>query len=270
MLRGLAEILRPTQPSASVREFRVDDLAREAGVSVRNVRVYQDRGLLPPPRREGRTAWYSEAHLQRLALIGRMLDRGYTFATIGELLTAASYGMRVEEVLVRDTLDVPPRSPEAATVLDRDDVAELLGHEDLDRHLEAALAEGLLVPRGKDRYAVINPRLVDAARLMRDAGVTGERMVEQAQRVRRDLDLIAARFVRMIAEPYLTVTPADLDADAVARIAELVDRAGTTLSDVVTGLLAESMQNAVESTVGQLANRLQPSDSLATTQGSTE
>jgi len=270
VLRGLAEILRPTQPAASVREYRIDDLAREAGVSVRNVRVYQDRGLLPPPRREGRTGWYSEAHLQRLALIGRMLDRGYTFATIGELLTAASYGMRVEEVLGRDNLDVPPRSAEAVTVLDRDDLAELLGHDDLDRHLDAALADGLLVPRGKDCYAVINPRLVDAARLMRDAGVAGERMIEQAQRVRRDLDAIAGRFVRMVAEPYLTVTPTDLDADAVARIAVLVDRAGTTLSDVVTGLLAESMQNAVNSTVGQLAARLQPSDSLATTQGRPE
>ncbi|MGZ6833811.1 MAG: MerR family transcriptional regulator, partial [Mycobacteriaceae bacterium] len=66
-------------------EYRIDDLARLAGTTVRNVRVYQDRGLLPGPRKQGRTGWYSESHLARLKLIGRLLDRGYTFATIGEL-----------------------------------------------------------------------------------------------------------------------------------------------------------------------------------------
>ena len=46
-------------------EYRIDDLARAAGTSVRNVRYYQDGGMLPPPRRQGRVALYSEAHLAR-------------------------------------------------------------------------------------------------------------------------------------------------------------------------------------------------------------
>ena len=45
-------------------EYRIDDLAREAGTTVRNVRVYQDRGLLPPPRREGRAGIYSDVLVQ--------------------------------------------------------------------------------------------------------------------------------------------------------------------------------------------------------------
>ena len=51
-------------------EYRIDDLAREAGTTVRNVRVYQDRGLLPPPRREGRAGIYTDVHLGRLRLSG--------------------------------------------------------------------------------------------------------------------------------------------------------------------------------------------------------
>ena len=86
----------------SMKEYRIDDLAQEARVSVRNVRVYQDRGLLPPPRKVGRAGWYNEEHLIRLNLIGRMLDRGYTFATISELLTAAQYGLHVKDVLETD------------------------------------------------------------------------------------------------------------------------------------------------------------------------
>ena len=91
-----------------VTEYRIDDLAREAGVSVRNVRVYQDRGLLPPPRKVGRTGWYDESHLARLQMISRMLDRGYTFVTISELLTAAQYGLRVEDVLGTEDPDGEP------------------------------------------------------------------------------------------------------------------------------------------------------------------
>ncbi len=42
-------------------EYRVDDLAQAAGMTVRNVRAYQERGLLPPPLRRGRTSWYDDA-----------------------------------------------------------------------------------------------------------------------------------------------------------------------------------------------------------------
>src|SRR5438309_572599 len=42
-------------------EYRIDELAREAGTTVRNVRAYQDRGLLPPPRRSGRVGLYTDA-----------------------------------------------------------------------------------------------------------------------------------------------------------------------------------------------------------------
>jgi DNA-binding transcriptional MerR regulator len=82
-----------------VAEYRIDDLARAAGTTVRNVRVYQDRGLLPPPRREGRTGIYGEAHLARLRLIGQLLERGYTFAHIGEFLEAWQRGRNLTDLL---------------------------------------------------------------------------------------------------------------------------------------------------------------------------
>jgi DNA-binding transcriptional MerR regulator len=80
-------------------EYRVSELARAADTTVRNVRVYQDRGLLPPPRRQGRIGLYSEEHLARLKLIGRLLGRGYTFATIGELFSAWHSGQDLADSL---------------------------------------------------------------------------------------------------------------------------------------------------------------------------
>ena len=57
---------------------RIDELARLAGATVRNIRVYQDRGLLAPPRRDGRVGIYTDAHLARLRLIGQLYKRGYS------------------------------------------------------------------------------------------------------------------------------------------------------------------------------------------------
>lgn len=80
-------------------EYRITELADICGVSVRNIRVYQGRGLLPPPEIKGRTGWYFPEHVSRLKLISQLLERGYTFATISELLLAAEYGLTVEKVL---------------------------------------------------------------------------------------------------------------------------------------------------------------------------
>ena len=81
------------------QEFRIHEVARLAGTTVRNVRSYQDRGLLPPPRKQGRVAMYSEIHLCRLTLIGHMLNRGYRLTNIAELIAAWQAGDELGDVL---------------------------------------------------------------------------------------------------------------------------------------------------------------------------
>lgn len=86
-------------PAGSGSELRIEELADLAGTTVRNIRVYQERGLLPPPERRGRAGYYGPEHQRRLALILRLLDRGYTFATIEELLIAQRHGFTLTELL---------------------------------------------------------------------------------------------------------------------------------------------------------------------------
>src|SRR4051812_21360790 len=94
--------------NGAVAELRVDDLARAAGTTARNVRLYQERGLLPPPRLVGRVGWYGEAHLARLRLITRLLDRGYSLGNIAELLSTWEAGRDIGSVLgVEQVLTVP-------------------------------------------------------------------------------------------------------------------------------------------------------------------
>ena len=76
----------------ATNEYRIDDLARVAGTTTRNVRGYQDRGLLPRPLRRGRIAIYTDLHLDRLRVINDLLRRGFTIRHIGEFLTGIQRG----------------------------------------------------------------------------------------------------------------------------------------------------------------------------------
>ena len=69
-----------------VTEFTIGDLARVAGMTERNVRAYQGRGLLPAPHRRGRRAWYGVEHVARLRLVRGLAAHGLTLRVIGDLL----------------------------------------------------------------------------------------------------------------------------------------------------------------------------------------
>src|SRR2546425_11301729 len=63
-------------------EYRIEQLARVAGVAVDTIRFYQGKGLLEAPRREGRVTWYGDAHLDRLRRIRDLQQRGFTRTVI--------------------------------------------------------------------------------------------------------------------------------------------------------------------------------------------
>src|SRR4029453_7382993 len=67
-------------------EYGVEELARAAGVRVDTVRFYQARGLLLPPRRAGRRAIYSGAHLARLRRIRTLQQEGLPLDVIRRVL----------------------------------------------------------------------------------------------------------------------------------------------------------------------------------------
>jgi DNA-binding transcriptional MerR regulator len=117
-----------------VTEYRIDDLARAAGTTVRSVRVLHDRRLLPPPRLRGRTGWYGDDHVARVRLVLDLQERGHTLAAIRELLSAWEDGRDLADVL-----GIPSQrwaAELAALGLPPDVVADLA--EPLRRELRAA------------------------------------------------------------------------------------------------------------------------------------
>ena len=105
----------PTPP-----ELTIDELARRVGMTVRNIRAHQSRGLLPPPEVRGRTGFYGAEHLARLELIRTLQDDGFTLESIRRLLERA--GGSSEELL---------RFTRAAREPFADETPEVVGIEEL-------------------------------------------------------------------------------------------------------------------------------------------
>src|SRR5438034_10778663 len=88
--------------AGTMERLTIDELARRAGLTTRNVRAYQERGLLPPPTKVGRTGYYDDGHLGRLRMISGLLERGYSLAAIADLLRTWEEGGDVGELLGLD------------------------------------------------------------------------------------------------------------------------------------------------------------------------
>ncbi|HEV2474927.1 MAG TPA: MerR family transcriptional regulator [Candidatus Dormibacteraeota bacterium] len=118
-------------------EYRIDQLARTAGVAVDTIRFYQGKGLLEAPRREGRVTWYGDSHVERLKRIKELQQQGFTLTVIQRFLAGELEDS--DEALVAAVT-----RPGAPVTLTRAELAERSGvPEPLLASLEQA---GLLVP----------------------------------------------------------------------------------------------------------------------------
>jgi len=227
------------------REYRIDELARVAGSTVRNVRAYQDRGLVPPPRRDGRVALYSDAHVARLRLIGQLLERGYTLANIRELLAAWETGQNVGELLGLEAALAEPWSDEAPVSITATELATLFGDELADPEgIERALELGILEARG-DAFVVRKPRMLRVGAELVAAGIPLSAVLALGQKLRGDIDRVAVAFVDLVATHVFEPVGEPIPAAEVPRLTELVRRLRPLAKEAVDAELADAMDRHV-------------------------
>ncbi|MFI4980304.1 MAG: MerR family transcriptional regulator, partial [Nevskiales bacterium] len=135
---------RAASRSTPQSEFSIDELARAGNSTVRNVRAYQDRGLLPPPQRRGRNGIYTQDHLARLRLIGRLLERGYTLANIAELITAWEQGRDLHQLMGLESQLTRPWSDETPVAISLIELAKAFGGNYRPSDLARALELGIV------------------------------------------------------------------------------------------------------------------------------
>jgi len=228
--------------------YRIDDLARLAGTTVRNVRAYQDRGLLPPPDRIGRVGWYSEANLTRLRLIGEMLSRGYTLANIAELIDVWVRGQDLRDVLGLEAALIAPWGEDRSHVYTEAELRELLAPLGPE-HLDAAIQVGLISPEG-DQFRVGDRRLIEGASVLLRAGVPVEAVFELGATIATATDNIARLYVEMVSKHIVGDSLDPLSPEKVRNLSEVVRRLRPLAKEVVDAGLATALDRRIGAEVG--------------------
>lgn len=237
-----------------VAEYRIDDLARTAGTTVRNVRAYQERGLLQPPRRAGRVALYDDAHLARLRLILRLLDRGATLQLIGDLVDAWHEGHNIADLLGLEAALLAPGSEEPGEIVTPAELGGLFGTDPAPEHLHKAVELGILAPED-DGYRVLTPRLVQIGTEIAHMGVPVDEMLDHVAVLRERIEVVARDFVDLAVRNVFQEILAGADAADLAGAAELIQRLRPLAKSVVDLELGRALDAEISARVAAvLAN----------------
>jgi DNA-binding transcriptional MerR regulator len=236
----------------------IDELARRSGVTSRNIRAYQTRGLLPPPRMEGRVGYYDGAHLSRLQYVASLQERGFSLAAIQCLLEAWEQGRGLTDVLGFEEALTAPWTDEKP---ERVPVARLLemfpeAVDDLGL-VTRAVELGLLVP-ADDEFEAPSPLLLRVGAELVAAGVPLAAALDEYERLAADATRIAGRFVALfevnVWEPYVV---AGMPPERLAAVTDALQRMRPTAGLAMEAALAHAMERAVaESTARQVARFL--------------
>jgi DNA-binding transcriptional MerR regulator len=172
----------------------IDELARASGVTVRNIRAYQARGLLPPPQVRARTGYYGPGHEARLELIKELQGEGVKLDTIKKLLDTT--GGSTEQVVhfirrVRELFAAEQRQ-----IVHVDELRERFG-DDGAGLLRRALKLDMLREVGDNQYEEVSPRLMGVAQSMVEMGIPLTRSLDVVEQLRKHADGIAKIYVEL-------------------------------------------------------------------------
>ncbi|MFD0225401.1 MerR family transcriptional regulator [Streptomyces hirsutus] len=170
----------------------MEELARLAGITVRTLRFYRERKLIPPPRREGRIAWYDDHHLARLNTITALLERGHTLNGIAELAEAFDHGRDVGELLGMGT-----PTEETPVRLTPEELADHFAGEVTPENLAAAMDLGYLGTDGEE-IVHISRRLLDVSSALVREGIPLAEVLRAGREVRTHTEAMADLFAGLI------------------------------------------------------------------------
>jgi DNA-binding transcriptional MerR regulator len=228
-------------------KLTIDELARNAGTTTRNVRAHQSRGLLPPPEIVGRIGYYDDDHLTRLKLIAHLQDRGFGLSAINDLLSAWESGEGLAAVLGFNDALMTPWSDETPEVLSQQQLVEMFPEVADDPSLiERAVDLELLVPDAEG-FKAPSPTLLRVGAELIGIGIPLSAVLDEAAALKENLCTVATRMVNLFTvhvwEPFLR---GDTPERSLEDITKLMLRTRPLSSETVQAMLAQAMQKATE------------------------
>lgn len=240
--------------AAPGQRLTIDQLAQTTGLTVRNVRNYQSRGLIPPPEVQGRTGYYGAEQLARLQLIREMQAQGFNLTAIAHVLEQARGSG--EEILGFTRSLMAPFETEAPEIVEHADLVKRLGG-DIDPKLLAKLEKlGLVIPVAENCYEVPSPTLLGAGERLVALGVPLEAALDMTDQLKRNTRRIALAFVQMFLEfiwkPFDDAGRPESDWPAVRAA---LDQLRPLATEALLAGFAPTMTQAVEVAFGKELDR---------------
>jgi DNA-binding transcriptional MerR regulator len=238
-------------------QMTIEELARQAGTATTTVRMYQSKGLLPPPERRGRIGYYGPGHLARLRLIAQLQDQGFSLAGIKRLTETWESGRGLDDLLGLETQVASAWAPETPTRLTLAAFRELFAGQMIDPAIiQRAIRMGLV---GFDGAAVTvkSPKLLDIGLELVRAGIPVKEMMDELEALQATADTVAARFTavfeRHMWEPFVA---AGLPADQIRPLTESLQRLNTLAEAVVDAVLRDALRRKATDFLARQATRL--------------
>jgi DNA-binding transcriptional MerR regulator len=227
-------------------KMTIGELARRTGMTIRNIRAHQTRGLLPPPEVQGRTGYYTEDHVARIELTREMQADGLNLEAIRRVLE--STGGSSQEIVDFAHALRAPFEDETPEIFEPDDLAASWQVDSLDPKLiRRGEKIGVLRILPDGRIEVLSPRLQRSAVALIELGFSAEAGLATAEKLRKHAEGAARAyvdlFVKEIWEPFDRAGQPEEDWP---RVREVLDRVRPLASDALLAMFQVTMGEATE------------------------
>jgi DNA-binding transcriptional MerR regulator len=245
---------------SSVREenhLTIEQLAAESGMTVRNIRAHQARGLLAPPEVRQRVGYYGPEHLSQLRLIRQLQDDGFNLNGIKRLLEDTQ-GTAERLIRFKHALSGAAAAEPSETL----SIAELgrrfrVSPEEAPAVLAKAVDLGVLLPVGEDQYDVPSPSLLAIAEEVVRRGISPHSALAVLEDIERHCDSVSRTFVELfLREVWKPFAQADMPAERWPEIDEAVQRLAPIASEAVMAIFQQRLGTQIDGAFAEIARRL--------------
>jgi DNA-binding transcriptional MerR regulator len=234
-------------------QLTVEQLAYETGMSVRNIRNHQSRGLLPPPEVRARTGYYGPAHVARLRLIQEMQAEGFKLSAISRLI--GEHGADADRFVGLRKAVTAPIADESPEVLTRAELAERFGVDD-ERLLAKAKKLGLLIDLGDERYEAPSPVLLQAAEDVLKMGISLPAALAAIEKLSRSSHTAARSFVELFLEElWKPFDEAGRPDEGWAEIAAAIERLRPLAVEAMVATFRPILNEEIDKAFGEILER---------------
>lgn len=227
-------------------KYTVDELARAANTMTTTVRMYQNKGLLHPPVREGRIGIYDESHLARIRLITELQRRGHSLAGIAELIDSYERGEPLTDLLGLSALRQP--TPVRVPLVE---LVERLGGAALSADDMVRAGNAGLVEIDGNEAVIADRRFLDIGSALVELGVPATAVLDEWESLSKVMADVSARFVKVFEAHLLP----HLDTASLAEISTTVDKLAGLAREVTVTALEHSLRHDVERFVSDAESR---------------